>query len=315
MWNVECGIDERSSYWYSAFRIPHSALSRRRAPLGIHVMLQQQRRRPRVHVRLAAARGAAQLTDGLEHAGGGEPLVPQLDRAAAAPGDVGGEGARGGGGRTFGGRGVQREADDDPHDGVVVQERDEFLHWEPLPGAAGQRGEGLRERLGLVGEGQTDAALTPIHAEQPSRPGGHPCCIVWKNSSKMTSSMREPVSMSAVPTIVSEPPPSILRAAPKKRFGFCSALASTPPERILPECGTTTLWARPMRVIESSRITTSLPCSTSRFAFSITMSATWTWRSAGSSNVEEITSTFCPLTFSSMSVTSSGRSSMSSTMR
>ena len=29
--------------------------------------------------------------------------------------------------------------------------------------------------------------------------------------------------------IVSEPPFSILRAAPKKRFGFCNALASTPP--------------------------------------------------------------------------------------
>ena len=31
----------------------------------------------------------------------------------------------------------------------------------------------------------------------------------------------------------------MLRAAPKNRLGFCSALASTPPERILPECGTT----------------------------------------------------------------------------
>ncbi len=107
----------------------------------------------------------------------------------------------------------------------------------------------------------------------------------------------------------------MLRAAPKKRLGFCRAFASTPPDRILPECGTTTLCARPRRVIESSRITTSLPCSTRRLAFSITMSATWTWRSAGSSNVEEITSTLGPLTFSSMSVTSSGRSSMSSTMR
>ena len=37
--------------------------------------------------------------------------------------------------------------------------------------------------------------------------------------------------------IVSDPPPSRLRAEPKKRFGFESALASTPPERILPEWG------------------------------------------------------------------------------
>jgi len=35
--------------------------------------------------------------------------------------------------------------------------------------------------------------------------------------------MREPVSMSAVATIVSDPPSSMLRAAPKNRFGFCSA--------------------------------------------------------------------------------------------
>jgi hypothetical protein len=61
------------------------------------------------------------------------------------------------------------------------------------------------------------------------------------NSSKITSSMRLPVSTSAVATMVSEPPSSMLRAAPKKRFGLCSALASTPPERILPECGTVTL--------------------------------------------------------------------------
>ena len=40
------------------------------------------------------------------------------------------------------------------------------------------------------------------------------------NSSKITSSMREPVSIKAVATIVSEPPSSIFLAAPKKRFGL-----------------------------------------------------------------------------------------------
>src|SRR5687767_8587569 len=75
------------------------------------------------------------------------------------------------------------------------------------------------------------------------------------NSSKMTSSIRDPVSISAVAMMEREPPPSMLRAAPKKRLGFWSALASTPPDRILPEWGTTTLWARASRVIESSRIT------------------------------------------------------------
>ncbi len=123
--------------------------------------------------------------------------------------------------------------------------------------------------------------------------------------------MRLPVSIRAVAMIVRLPPSSMLRAAPKKRFGLCSAFESTPPERILPECGTTVLWARARRVIESSRITTSFLCSTRRLAFSSTISATCVCRSAGSSNVEEMISA---ATFSSMSVTSSGRSSISRTM-
>ena len=61
------------------------------------------------------------------------------------------------------------------------------------------------------------------------------------NSSKMTSSMRLPVSISAVATMVSEPPSSMLRAAPKKRFGRCRAFESTPPDSTLPEGGTTVL--------------------------------------------------------------------------
>ena len=64
--------------------------------------------------------------------------------------------------------------------------------------------------------------------------------------------------------------------------------------------------------MESSRITTSRLCSTRRLAFSMTISATWTWRVAGSSKVELTTS---PFTERCMSVTSSGRSSMSSTIK
>ena len=41
--------------------------------------------------------------------------------------------------------------------------------------------------------------------------------------------------------MVSEPPSSMLRAAPKKRFGRCRAFASTPPVSTLPEDGTTVL--------------------------------------------------------------------------
>ena len=62
----------------------------------------------------------------------------------------------------------------------------------------------------------------------------------------------------------------------------------------------------------SSRITTSRLCSTSRLAFSSTISVTCTWRVAGSSKVEATTS---PRTVRAMSVTSSGRSSISSTIR
>ena len=57
---------------------------------------------------------------------------------------------------------------------------------------------------------------------------------------------------------------------------------------------------------------TSLPNSTYRLAFSITISATCTWRLAGSSKVLLTTSA---LVLRSMSVTSSGRSSMSRMMR
>ena len=55
------------------------------------------------------------------------------------------------------------------------------------------------------------------------------------NSSKITSSILDPVSISAVAIIDKLPPPSIFLAAPKNLFGFCNAFASTPPVRIFPE--------------------------------------------------------------------------------
>src|SRR6201999_3794208 len=61
------------------------------------------------------------------------------------------------------------------------------------------------------------------------------------NSSNITSSIRLPVSTSAVAIIVNDPPSSMFRAAPKKRLGRCKALESTPPERILPDGGTIVL--------------------------------------------------------------------------
>ena len=131
------------------------------------------------------------------------------------------------------------------------------------------------------------------------------------NSSKITSSILLPVSVKAVAMIVKLPPFSILRAAPKKRLGLCNACASTPPDNTFPLAGATVLYARARRVILSSNITTSCPHSTNRFAFSCTIFATFTWFSAGSSKVEAMTSAF---TERAMSVTSSGRSSISSTI-
>ena len=128
------------------------------------------------------------------------------------------------------------------------------------------------------------------------------------NSSKITSSIFDPVSINAVAIIVSDPPPSIFLAAPKNLFGLCNAFASTPPDRILPDAGVTVLYALAKRVIESSKITTSCPHSTILCALDNTKFATFTCFSAGSSKVEAITSAF---TLLSISVTSSGLSSMS----
>ena len=41
--------------------------------------------------------------------------------------------------------------------------------------------------------------------------------------------------------MVSEPPSSMFRAAPKNRFGFCNAFESSPPDSTLPEGGMTVL--------------------------------------------------------------------------
>ena len=112
--------------------------------------------------------------------------------------------------------------------------------------------------------------------------------------------------------IVSDPPCSTFLAAPKNLFGLCKALASTPPVKTFPELGTTALYALPSLVIESNKITTSFLCSTSLLAFSITISATATCLEAGSSNVELITS---PFTVLCISVTSSGLSSISKTIK
>src|SRR5260370_13277185 len=156
-----------------------SGASLGRPPPGSEVMLQRQGRGEGIHVALAAFGGAAHLAYGGERARRAKPLVPELDRLPGGRGD--GAGKRGGraGGVALDLRGVEREADDNAGHGMAVQQGEELAHGKALPGAAGEGRQGLGERLRLVGQGETDATLTPVDPEQPSR---HPCAIVAKNS-------------------------------------------------------------------------------------------------------------------------------------
>src|SRR5690606_27332499 len=83
------------------------------------------------------------------------------------------------------------------------------------------------------------------------------------------------------------------------------------PDSVRPLGGMTRLYARDRRVILSIKMTTSRLCTTSLIARSRTSSATLMWFSGTSSNVE-LTTSAC--TERSMSVTSSGRSSISKIM-
>ena len=92
------------------------------------------------------------------------------------------------------------------------------------------------------------------------------------NSSKIISSILEPVSTKAVAKIVRLPPFSIFLAEPKNFFGLYSAPGSIPPERVRPVGDMVRLYARASRVMLSNKMTTSFPCSTKRCARSRTSS-------------------------------------------
>ena len=96
------------------------------------------------------------------------------------------------------------------------------------------------------------------------------------NSSNITSSILLPVSIKEVASIVRLPPCSIFLAAPKNFFGLCNDAGSIPPDSVLPDDGTTKLYARASLVILSNNITTSFLCSTNLLALSNTISATFT---------------------------------------
>ncbi|CAM5731587.1 hypothetical protein SFUMM280S_06278 [Streptomyces fumanus] len=180
----------------------------------------------------------------------------------------------------------------------------------PQPGDGGQLGGGSSSSSRRVPEASMSTA-GKTRREAGSRLSRSSMLPVLLSSSKKKSSAREPVSTSAVARMVSEPPSSVCRAAPKNRFGPVSAPASTPPLRVRPPAAAALLWARHSRVRESSRRTTSSPASTSRLARSITRSARAMCCLGVRSKVEAYTS---PRTERRMSVTSSGRSSSSSTI-
>jgi hypothetical protein len=60
-------------------------------------------------------------------------------------------------------------------------------------------------------------------------------------SSKISVSPTEPVSTNAVANMGSEPPFSILHAAPRNRFGGTRAVEYMPPDRIRPDAGVASL--------------------------------------------------------------------------
>src|SRR5439155_3428735 len=101
-------------------------------------------------------------------------------RAPRVAGDVGGEHPGLPGGVALRPVGRERQPHDDAGHRVLVQQREESPHGETLAGAAGESGERLGEGAGFVGQGEADAALTPVDGEQAPR--RHPCAIVWKNS-------------------------------------------------------------------------------------------------------------------------------------
>jgi hypothetical protein len=73
--------------------------------------------------------------------------------------------------------------------------------------------------------------------------------------------------------------------SPELAFGADSK-RSAPPEKTLPQKGATALEGRTNRAMPSSRITTSLRDSSRRLACPTTISATFRWRDAHSSNRE-----------------------------
>src|SRR5712671_5943540 len=118
-------------------------LSRRRPPPGIEVVLQDQRGRERVQVLLPARRPSAHLPDGVQRTRRREALVPQIDGEPGPARDVTGELACLVRRLAFGPVGRERQSYHDSGRAVLLDEREESLHREALPGTARERSERL----------------------------------------------------------------------------------------------------------------------------------------------------------------------------
>jgi len=145
-------------------------------------MLEQQSSGHRVHVSLATASLAAHLAHGSQYPCGGHALIPhchlQLTYAAL---DIIRECPRGVSGITLFAGFVQRKSDNDTYNVVMRDLFEQLRHGKALAGAARKGGERSGEGLGLIGKGEPNSALAPVHSQKPAS-CFHPWDIVWKNS-------------------------------------------------------------------------------------------------------------------------------------
>src|SRR5262245_4984683 len=203
MKNAECRMVS-ATILHSAFCVLRLVFSRAAPASAIKIVLQQHGSGERIHVCRATLGPPSHLAHRLAHASRRKALVPECDGAPRAPLDGGGEFAGSVRRLAFSARRVEREADHDADDVVRRKMLEQGLHRKTFPGATGQRSERLSESLGLIGEGEPDAAFAPVDGEEAAleRGGGpavgrslravvrrsagppvrHPCDIVAKNS-------------------------------------------------------------------------------------------------------------------------------------
>ena len=109
----------------------------------------------------AGAAGCVEIAVGL---GGGEAFVPHVDGEAEMFAELGGEGFGFGGLRTAISRRVEGEANDDFCEGAEAEEAVEVAEVVAAAGA-GEGGDGLGDGAEFVRNGDADAAVADVEAE------------------------------------------------------------------------------------------------------------------------------------------------------